>query len=246
MISTTIITLNEEEKIEKAIKSIKNLSDEIIVIDSGSEDKTVEIANKLGAKVFFRKFDNFADQKNFAVSKASGDWILSLDADEEIPSGLTMEIKNAVENKEYSAYLIPRRNFILGKEIKHTWWSPDKHIWLWKKDKGKWIGEVHEEVGVLGKVGELKNAKIHFQTDSVAEFLQGNEAYSDLLAKSLFKRGVRFSLFRLIWDPLLEFFTRFVYKLGFLDGLRGFILSYLMAIYKITVWIKLYGFQNLK
>lgn len=246
MISATIITLNEQDYIQNAIESVKSLAEEIIVVDSGSKDKTVEIAKKLGAKVFIRAFDNFANQKNFAVSKSTNDWIISLDADEEIPLNLSEEIKKAVMNQEFVAFLIPRRNFILGKEIKHSWWSPDMHIWLWRKDKGKWIGDVHEELEVGGKVGKLKNAKLHFQSKSISEFMEGNELYSLILAKSLFRKGVRFSLLRLFWDPVLEFLIRFVYKLGFLDGLRGFVLAYLMAIYKVTVLIKIYELQNLK
>lgn len=246
MISATIITLNEEENIKTAIKSIKGFVDEIIVVDSGSIDKTVEIAEELGAQVYHRKFDNFANQKNWAMTKATNEWTLSLDADEEISVSLRQEIRQATENKEFAGFIINRRNFILGKEIKHSWWSPDEHIWLWKKELGKWVGEVHEEVKVLGKVGRLKNTKLHFQSKSVSKFLESNEFYSQLLAGSLFKKGIKFSLLHLIWDPIVEFFIRFIYKMGFLDGLRGFILSYLMAIYKVSVWIKIYELQNLK
>ena len=246
MISATIITLNEEKNIKKVLENLKDLADEIIVVDSESADKTVTIAKNLGAKVFTRKFDNFAYQKNYAVSKTTGDWVLSVDADEEISSNLSQEIKFAVKNKEFSGFLIPRRNFILGAEIKHSWWSPDEHVWLFKKNFGRWEGEVHEEVKVLGKIGKLKNAKLHFQENNVSNFLESNEFYSTLLANSLLKKGVRFSIIHLLWDPILEFLIRFIYKLGFLDGIRGFILSYIMAIYKIMVWIKIYELQNLK
>lgn len=245
MISATIITLNEERSIVRAIKSLKDLADEIIVIDSGSSDKTVAVAKNLSAKVFFRKFDNFAAQKNWAVLKATGDWILALDADEEIPLNLSAEIKSAIKGKKFVGFLIPRRNFILGGEVKYSRWSPDKHIWLWKKEFGKWVGEVHEEVVVTGPVGELKNAKLHYQNNSVAEFIQSNDFYSTIYARSLFNKGLRFSLFHFFGDPFFEFFIRFVYKLGFLDGWRGFILSYLMTIYKISIWIKIYELQYL-
>lgn len=246
MISVTIISLNEEENIEEAIKSVVSFVDEVILVDSGSKDKTVEIAEKLGAKVFFRKFDNFANQKNFAAEKASGKWILSVDADEEISIKLGEEIKKAVENRKYSGFLIPRRNFILNQEIKYSRWSPDKHIWLWRKDKGKWVGDVHEEVEVVGKIGELSEAKINYQDKTINTFLEKNNFYASLYAKTLFRKGVKFSLFHLISDPIFEFLLRYIYKLGFLDGLKGFILCYLMAIYKISIWIKIYELQNLK
>lgn len=244
MISAVLITLNEEKNIGKALKSLEGLVQEVIMVDSRSNDKTVELAKKMGAKVYFRKFDNFANQKNWATNKATNPWILSLDADEVIPFSLALEIRQAVKNEKFSAFFIPRRNFIFGKEIKHSRWSPDVHIWLWRKDKGKWMGDVHEEVIVSGKAGKLKNAKFHFQEDSVSDFIKSNDFYSSLLAKSLFKKGVRFSLLHSIWDPIFEFFIRFVYKLGFLDGLRGFVLCYLMAIYKLSIWIKIYELQN--
>lgn len=240
MISTTIITLNEEENIEKALKNLSGLVSEIIIVDSGSTDKTIGIAKSLGAKVFYRKFDNFANQKNWAVSKAENDWILSLDADEEISNELAAEIKQAIRNNKYNAYLIPRRNFILGKEIKHSRWSPDKHIWLWDKRFGKWIGDVHEEVVVNGKVGSLKNPKLHYSHKTINEFIKSNDHYSTLEARALLRRGVKFNFLKMIWQAKFEFILRFVYKMGFLDGWRGFVLAYLMGIYKLMVWIKLW------
>lgn len=233
MISATIITLNEQEKIDKALESLKGLSKEVIVVDSGSDDDTLKICKSFGSKTFVRKFDNFANQKNYSLSKATGDWILSLDADEQISPALAEEIKKAIESREYVGYLIPRRNFILGKEIKHSRWSPDKHVWLWKKGFGKWVGNVHEEMVVTGEVGELKNCKIHYSHETISDFMKSNNLYSTLKA-----RQIKFSCWRLFWDPLSEFFIRFIYKKGFLDGKTGFILAYLMSIYKLTVWVK--------
>lgn len=240
MISVTIITLNEQANIEKAIKSVLDLADEIIVVDSGSKDKTVELAEKLGAKVYLRKFDNFSNQKNFAASKTEAEWILSVDADEELSPDLIDEIKKSINSKEFDAYLIPRRNFILGQEIKHSRWSPDTHIWLWKKDFGKWVGDVHEEVIVTGKVGSLKNSKIHNSHQTLSSFLQANNLYSDLESLSLYKKHCRFSLSQMFWESLFEFFIRFIYKFGFLDGKEGFALAYVMGIYKLIVWVKIW------
>ncbi len=233
MISATIITLNEQEKIGKALESLEGLAQEVIVVDSGSNDKTLEIAKKSGAKVYIREFDNFANQKNYALLKTTGDWVLSIDADEEITPALKEEIKKAVKNSEYAGYLIPRRNFILGKEIKYSRWSPDRHIWLWRKNSGIWVGDVHEEVEVNGKVGILKNSKIHNSHETLSSFMKANNFYSELEAKNL-----KFSLWRLFMDPFLEFFIRYIYKKGFLDGKEGFILAYMMSVYKLTVWTK--------
>ncbi|MBI2596954.1 glycosyltransferase family 2 protein [Candidatus Daviesbacteria bacterium] len=246
MISVTIITLNEEKNLRKSLISIKNLADEIIVVDSGSNDNTVKIAKEFGAKVFFRKFDNFANQKNWAMSKASNDWILSVDADEEISNQLADEIKVVTDGGNYNGFLIPRKNFILGKEIKYSRWSPDEHIWLWKKASGKWTGDVHEEVIVKGKVGKLKYSKLHYSHKTINQILASNNFYSTLLSQSMYKNNIKFSIIKMFWNSSFEFSIRFFYKLGFLDGWRGFVLAYIMGIYQLTVWVKLWELHQEK
>lgn len=242
-ISVTIITLNEEDNLPRCLNSLLDIGDEIILVDSGSSDQTIEIAKSYNCKIFKRSFDNFANQKNFALSKTSSDWIFSIDADEVVTPELITEIKQAVQTDKFSAFLIPRRNFILGAEIKHSRWSPDKHIWLWRKDRGRWIGEVHEEVVINGLVGELKNAKLHYQNKTVGEFIRTNNKYSSLQAQRLIAQGVKFSFLRMVWEANFEFFVRFFYKLGFLDGWRGLVLAMLMSYYKLQVWVKILKLQ---
>ena len=134
------------------------------------------------------------------------------------------------------------KNIIFGKLIKYTRWQPelDRHIWLWKKSKGKWIGDVHEEVVVEGEVGKLKNAKIHYQYETVREFLDMIDRYSELEAEQRVKKGQKFSYLKLFIGPIYNFLVRYFYRLGFLDGWRGFVLSYLMAIYHLTLWVKIW------
>lgn len=247
-LSVVVITLNEAKTLSKALNSVKNLADEIVVVDSGSTDATVKIAIEFGAKVFFRSFDNYANQKNFAAGKAKGNWILSLDADEEISPGLAKEIDFELRTKrpELRAYSIPRRNIIFGEYIKYTRWQPelDRHVWLWSKGKGKWVGDVHEEVVVDGKIGKLKNPKIHRQYQTVSEFVEMMNRYSDLEADQKVRTGTNFSLGRFFFEPIYNFKVRLFYRLGFLDGWRGFVLSYLMAIYSLNVWIKIWERQK--
>ena len=233
-LSVTVITLNEEKNLAKCLSSVKNLAGEIIIVDSGSTDETIEIAKKFKAIVFSRKFDNYSNQKNFAAGKVSGDWILSVDADEEISSELSNEIRVVIKDHSNVAYSIPRKNVIFGKFVRFTRWQPelDRHVWLWKKGMGKWVGDVHEELQINGRVGKLKNPKIHYQYETVTEFLEMMNTYSNLEVKR------KFSYLKLFWDPLYNFFVRYFYRLGFLDGWRGFILSYLMGIYYLEVWVK--------
>ena len=246
-ISTTVITFNEEENIKKCIESVKSFSDEIILVDSGSTDKTVEIAKRLNCKIFKRKFDNYAKQKNFAISKTKNDWIFSIDADEVASEELVKEIDFRFHEVDTAdAYSIPRKNFILGKFIKHTRWQPelDRHVWLFNKTKAKWVGDVHEEVQVNGRVGKMKSAKLHYQDKTISEFLSKLDKYSEIEAEILFKNKKRFSLLKAILQVKYNFFIRYIYRLGFLDGWRGFVLSYLMAIYHFEIWMKLWHLQE--
>lgn len=243
-VSVTVITLNEEENIERCLKSVKSFADEIVLVDSGSKDNTVAIAKRLGARVYYRKFDDYSSQKNFAASKTKGNWIFSIDADEVVTEGLSKEIGLVVKEKKINGYLVPRRNIIFGAEIKHTRFSPDKHIWLWRKGRGEWVGKIHEEVKVQGWTAELRGAKVHYQYEKISEFWEMMNNYTERMAEEIISNNRRFSYFMLFYAPSLSFFRRFFYKKGFLDGWRGFVLSYLMAIYRMTTWIKVWEKQQ--
>jgi glycosyltransferase involved in cell wall biosynthesis len=246
-ISATILAVDEVKALPRALKSVKSLVDEMILVIDPRTDKLTkqitEIGKKYGAKIYFRKLDNFSNQNNFAIEKATGDWILSLDADEEISKELRREILAVVSSRSsVVGYSMPRKNIILGKYIKHTRWDPelDRHIWLWKKGYGKKVGDVHEEVVVDGKVGGLENAKIHYQYETVAEFVDMINRYSELEAGQIVQKGGKFSYFHLLWDPVYMFLVRYFYRLGFLDGQHGFVLSYLMAIYEFAKCVKVW------
>lgn len=239
-LSVIILTKNEERMIAQAIKSIKNLSDDIVIVDSGSEDTTVTIAKKLGAHVFERNLDSFAKQRNFANTKTQNNWVLSMDADEEIPQALVEEIKSVLEKPEYEAYLIPRRNIIFGKEIKYTRWSPDAHVWLYNKESGSWEGDVHEEWVPKTSTGFLDNGKIHHSHENVFAFVEMLNRYTDIEAERLYKHGLRPGFLLMLFWCIRSFVGRFILKRGFLDGMHGFVLSILMSFYRFVTWAKVW------
>jgi glycosyltransferase involved in cell wall biosynthesis len=247
-LSVAIITLNEEKHLPSCLKSVEGIADEIVVVDSGSTDKTVDIARKYGAKVYTKDFDNYANQKNYALSKSTNNWVLSIDADETIEKELAGEIKNMLENPTPGivGYSIPRKNIIFGKYIKYSRWQPelDRHIWLWDKRYGKWSGKVHEEVMVNGEAGRMKYAKVHTQYEKVSEFMSMMNRYSQFDAESRVEQGISFSYTQFFVSPVYNFLVRYFYRLGILDGWRGFVLSYLMAVYHLQVWIKIWEKQN--
>lgn len=231
-LTVIIPTLNEEKDLPDTLRSIKELADEILVIDSGSTDKTIKIAKDYDTKVIYHPFVSFSDTRNFGDKEANGDWILSLEADVTVSAALATEIREAISSEKYSAYLIPRQNIIWGKAIHHTDWSPkdDTHIWLYKKGSGQWRSLVHEEFIPTGPAGKLKNFLIHKNYETISEFIDKINKYSDLAVKQ--------KQFFPAWWFVRDFFKRYFYKRGFLDGYRGIFLSYLQSVYYLTLTVK--------
>lgn len=231
-LTVVIPTLNEELDIENCLKSVKDIAHEILVVDSGSTDRTLEIAKKFKAKIISYDFKSFSDTRNFADDNSSGDWILSIEADVTVSKELGDEITKEINTTKNSAFKIGRVNNIWGKDILHTDWGPkdDTHIWLYKKGSGKWVGGVHEEFVTNGAVGKLKNYLFHINYRTISEFISKINKYSDVAIRD----KVSVSKFACIKD----FFKRYFYKKGFLDGYHGLFLSYLQSIYHLTLFVK--------
>lgn len=232
-LSVVIPTLNEEQDIANAITSVSDIASEIAVVDSGSTDKTVAIAESLGAKVYHHEFISFSDTRNFGDSRAKGDWIMSIEADVIVPKPLSEEINYQLQSTNSDAFYIERINQILGRSIMHSNWGPkdDCHIWLYRKNSGKWQGSVHEEyVCRSNKVERLKNRLLHHNYDTIYEFIEKLNKYSEISGNSHNKVS---------WfDGIIDFIKRYFYKQGFLDGYHGLFLCYLQATYFLTVYIK--------
>ena len=237
-LTIVIPTLNEEKDIYKTLSSIKDLADEILVIDSGSTDKTIDIAKQYGARVENHPFVSFSETRNFGDQEAKGEWVLSIEADVFISPKLAIEIRAALDSEQYSAYFIPRLNLIWGKPIRHTDWGPkdDTHIWLYKKGSGVWKSLVHEEFHTNKPVGKIKNFLVHNNYENISEFIEKLNRYSNLADKQKNKYPW--------WWFARDFFKRYFYKLGFLDGYHGLFLSYLQAVYYITLSVKNKSHEN--
>lgn len=238
-ISATIITFNEERKISRVIESLR-CADEVVVVDSGSTDRTVEIAAKLGARIVESPWRGYAGQKNFASAQASFDWILSLDADEALSEALEAELWQIKKNgPEFDGYTVPRLAQYLGRWILHSGWHPDRKVRLFDRRKAKWVGNyVHESVLVEGRVGHLKENLLHFTCDSLSEHLKSMDRYTTLAAEQLVdqKRPISWPL--MIFDPAWTFFRTYLLQLGFLDGTEGLAIAYMAAFYNFLKYTK--------
>jgi len=238
-ITATIITLNEERKIVRSIESLR-CCDEILILDSGSTDRTVELATNLGARVVEAGWRGYAGQKNWAAEQASHDWILSLDADEALSEALEAEIWNLKKTgPQYDAYTMPRLAKYLGRWILHSGWYPDRKVRLYDRRKAKWVGEfVHESVVPGGRVGHLESNILHFTCDSLSEHLRTLDRYTTLAAEELVSRKVHVPIVKLIFDPAWTFVKSYFLQRGFLDGVEGLFICYMAAFYTFLKYAK--------
>lgn len=224
-LSLVVVTLNEEANIERCLRSVPFASD-VVVVDSFSTDRTAEIAQNLGAKVIQEKWRGYGPQKAFAVSQAKNDWILSLDADEALSPELQQEIleKFANLNPEVG-YEIPRRSYHLGRWINHGGWYPDAQLRLFNRKHSQWSeAALHEKVQVKSKE-RLSHDMLHWVFEDLSDQVLTNDKYSSLGAGNLANAGKNFSLLKLIFKPWSKFVECYFLKLGFLDGLPGFIIA---------------------
>jgi len=238
-VTATIVTLNEERHIARAIESLR-CCDEIVVVDSGSGDRTLELACNLGARVVERPWKGYAAQKNIAAEEAAHDWILSIDADEALSEALEGEIWNLKKNgPRFDAYTMPRLAQYLGRWILHSGWYPDRKIRLYDRRKARWVGDfVHESVQVSGSVGHLDSNLLHFTCDSLSEHLKTMDRYTTLAAEELVSRRARAGWTHLIFDPAWTFLRTYFLQRGFLDGFEGLTIAYMAALYVFLKYAK--------
>lgn len=228
-ISAVVITFNEEEKIETALRSLEGIAAEIIVVDSHSLDKTVKLARKHTDKIFERAWTNYADQKNFGNGNAVNPWILSLDADERLSPELREELLALAKTEpDCAGFAMPRQVFYLGRWIRHSGWYPDPKIRLFRKDRARWEGEfVHERLAVDGEIKTLAGPIDHFTYRDIHDHLARINRFSDLGAQKLYAAKKKCRWYHLAVLPWSRFLKSYVLKLGVLDGFAGLVISVL-------------------
>lgn len=238
-ISATLVTLNEERNIGRAIESLRSV-DEILVVDSGSQDRTIEIARRLGARVISEPWRGYAAQKNFAAQSAAHDWILSLDADEAVNEELEGELLLLKrDGPRFNAYSMPRLAHYCGRWIRHGGWYPDRKLRLYHRAFAEWIGAyVHESVKTTEPVGELHGHLLHFTCGSIAEHVRTVDKYTTLAARELAARNRPIPLRRLAIDPAWTIFRTYVLRRGFLDGPQGIAIAWMAGQYTFLKYAK--------
>lgn len=243
-ISATIIARDEERNIARAIESLR-CCDEIVLVDCGSVDRTVEIARELGARVIEHPWSGYASQKNFAAEQARYDWILSIDADEALSEALEADLWLLKKHgPRHDAYTMPRLAQYLGKWILHSGWYPDRKVRLYHREKARWVGDfVHESVVVNGSVGHLESNLLHYTCQSLSEHLKTMDRYTTLAAQELVAQGTPVRWRNLLVDPAWAFLRTLVFQRGFLDGFEGLAIAYMGSLYTFLKYAKAWSMK---
>ena len=240
-ISVVINTLNEEMNLPNALESVRNLADEIIVVDMYSDDRTVEIARQYGAKVFYHERVGFVEPaRQYAVSLATNEWILVLDADERVTFELAQEIKQAIKKDSYLVYRIDRRDVMFGKWINYGGWDKQYNIRLHKKGSVKWTDQIHQQGIAKYPVGDLQHLMLHYSHTTIEKFTNKMNQYTTIEAQELYEKNVKIGWFRILRTIPGHFFQRYILWQGFRDGAHGFVLAVLIGVYHFLTRVKLW------
>lgn len=247
-LSVAIITFNEEKNIGRCLASLKDVADEIVVVDSFSTDNTAAIAGSYGARVIQHAFTGYGEQKNFATDSAANDWILSLDADEELSAVLIENIKAIKAAQQCDVYEMARLTNYCGQWIRHCGWYPDHQTRLYNRTKGRWVERrVHEYWALTneGKKGLIKGDILHYSFSTITGHLAKIEKYSELAAREGAAKGKHASLAVILFSPFWHFFNEYFFKLGFLDGMHGYTICKLSAYATFSKYTKIRAYRKL-
>jgi len=240
MLSAVILTNNQELNVVEAIESV-DFCDEVVVIDDFSDDDTVKVSQKAGAKVFQRALNrDFSAQRNFGLKQTNGDWVLFIDADERVPKKLGEEILKMIKKSEVKGYYLARQDMLMGKALNHGETHKVSLLRLARAKSGVWQRPVHEMWKVKGKVSVLKTPLLHYPHRSLSQFLDKINFYTSIEAEYRKARGEKWNLWQALFFPPLKFMQNYVMRSGFLDGIPGLAMALMMSIHSMTVRVKLY------
>jgi glycosyltransferase involved in cell wall biosynthesis len=239
-LSVVIITLNEEKNIARCITSVKEVADEVLVVDSLSADRTGEICRSLGATFVLHAWEGYSGQKNFANSIATHDHILSIDADEALSEELRKSILEIKTKWENDGYEMNRLTNYCGSWIRHGSWYPDRKLRLFDRRKAAWKGEIHENLDLKGRKGFLKGDLLHYSYYSVSDHVRQANHFTDLVAAEAFSRGKKAGILKVLLSPCIKFLRDYIFLLGFLDGYHGFLVC------RVSAWATFLKYTKLR
>jgi glycosyltransferase involved in cell wall biosynthesis len=245
-LSVVIITYNEEKRIADCLSSV-TWADEIIVVDSYSTDKTLEVCRKFGVRVIQHEWPGHVKQKNYALTQAAHDWVLSLDADEVASPLLAAQVQQLMQQgpPEAAGYYFPRQTYYLGRWIKHCGWYPDYKLRLVDRQRAHWEGEdPHDSLVCRGKTAKLSGRIYHYSFDGLADHLDTIDRFTTIAARERHKKGARANLGHLVLRPPFTFLKMYLLKLGLLDGLQGLIICVLSAYHVFVKYAKLWELNH--
>lgn len=245
MLSVVITAWNEEKNLPRAVRSVSDIADEIVVVDTESTDKTAKVAKDLGCQVFHHQHTRYVEPvRNFSIGKAKGDWILLLDADEEVPLTLADEIKKILKKPTADYYRLPRKNLIFGQWVKSAHWWPDYVYRLFKKGAITWQPEIHSLPITHGRGADLaaeeKLALVHHHYDSIFQYVDRLNRYTDIQVEELVRSKAKFNWVDIVAKPVNEFLTQYFARQGFKEGLHGLALALLQSFSAFVLYLKLW------
>jgi glycosyltransferase involved in cell wall biosynthesis len=244
-LSVYMITFNNERTVETALASVQ-WADEIVVVDSFSNDRTVEICQRFTPKVFRREWTGHREQYQYAADHTTNEWIMFVDADEEVSAEMADEIRKQLERgaEGVDGYFVYRQTYYLGRWIRYGGWHPDGEIRLYRRDKGSWEGGLHAKIAVDGKVHVLKNKYLHYNYRDISDQIQTIDKYSRIAAQDMVASGEKFSLFRMLFHPPFRFIKEYLLKSGFRDGLPGLVIIVSTMYYVFIKYAKLWELRT--
>ncbi len=247
-LSVYLITKNEIRRIEQALASVAGWVDEIIVVDSGSDDGTLDVVKKFTDKIRHKDFVGFGEQYNYAQSLTKNEWVMYIDGDEEVSVGLRDEIIKLFENggPRADGYMAPRETFYLGRWIKHGGWYPDAILRIYRKSRATWDKGLHPKLHIDGKIGKLRRPFLHYNYLNISHQIGTVDRYSKIASIERVAQGKSDALFKMLMDPPFRFIRDYLFRGGFLDGLPGLIIAVTTAYYVFIKYAKTWELVNVK